>query len=367
MWGTDPALRQGLALHMPAPAIVAFEQALPTAILAPFVWRGIRRALARFDWRDWLALAVLGCGSSALATLLFTVAFTYGRPNTPVLLQQLQPLFAVAGARLLLGERLQRRYGLYLLGGLVGSYLVAFAHPLSPGGVDGWAPALLAVSAALLWGLGTVLGRRLGAKLPFAELTALRLATGLVAALVALGVTGDGSAYSGLGAKGLLALVLLALVPGLLSLLVYYRGLRANSRGRGHARRTGLPLHGSLPQLPGFRVHALALTVGRSRSLGDHDHHHGDAARQRHPDRRRGARAGNDHGRGAPGAAGDHGRWHGVNNAPSSVLSVAGLTLWKRPVPLPPSRTPVGAPMSSETPPCCSRVGPDVHSLVICS
>ena len=24
MWGTDPVLRQGLALHMPAPAIVAF-------------------------------------------------------------------------------------------------------------------------------------------------------------------------------------------------------------------------------------------------------------------------------------------------------------------------------------------------------
>ena len=275
MWGTDPALRQGLALHMPAPAIVAFEQALPTALLAPFVWRGIRRAWARFEWRDWLALGVLGCGSSALATLLFTVAFTYGRPNTPVLLQQLQPLFAVAGARLLLGERLQRRYGLYLLGGLIGSYLVAFAHPLSPGGVDGWAPALLAVSAALLWGLGTVLGRRLGAKLPFTELTALRLGTGLLAALVALGVTGDGSSYSHLSAKGLLALVLLALVPGLLSLLVYYRGF-ARPCGRSHPRRTGLPLHGFVPQLSGFWIHTLALAVGRPGLLGDHDHHHGN-------------------------------------------------------------------------------------------
>ena len=227
MWGTDPVLRQGLALHMPAPAIVAVEQALPTVLLAPFVWRGIRRALRVFDLRDWLALIVLGCGSSALATLLFTVAFTYGRPNTPVLLQQVQPLFAVAGARVLLGERLQRRYGLYLLGGLAGSYLVAFAHPFSLDGVDGWAPALLAVAAAFLWGFGTVLGRHLGAKLPFAELTALRLATGLIAALVALGVTGDGSAYSHMSAKAVLALVLLALVPGLLSLLVYYRGLRA--------------------------------------------------------------------------------------------------------------------------------------------
>ena len=227
MWGTDPLFRQKLALNMPASAIVAFEQALPTLLLAPFVWRGIRRARSVFNARDWMALVVLGCGSSALATLLFTLAFTYDRPNTPVLLQQLQPLFAVAGARLVLGERFQHRYGLYLLGGLSGAYLIAFPHPFSLGGVEGLAPALLSVTAAGLWGLGTVLGRRLGAKLPFTELTALRLATGLVAALIALGVTGDGSAYSHATAKDLLALVLLALVPGVLSLLVYYRGLRA--------------------------------------------------------------------------------------------------------------------------------------------
>jgi drug/metabolite transporter (DMT)-like permease len=242
MWGTDPLFRQKLALNMPASAIVAFEQALPALLLAPFVWRGIRRARAVFDGRDWLALVVLGCGSSALATLLFTLAFTYDRPNTPVLLQQLQPLFAVAGARVVLGERFQHRYGLYLLGGLAGAYLIAFPHPFSLGGVDGWAPALLSVTAAGLWGFGTVLGRRLGAKLPFTELTALRLATGLVAALIALGVTGDGSAYAHVSAKGLLALVLLALVPGLLSLLVYYRGLRATPAAAATLGELAFPL-----------------------------------------------------------------------------------------------------------------------------
>jgi drug/metabolite transporter (DMT)-like permease len=202
----------------------------------------LRRATAVFNWRDWVSLLVLGCGSSALATLLFTFAFTYDRPNTPVLLQQLQPLFALVGARLLLGERLQRRYGLYLLGGLAGAYLIAFAHPFSIGGVDGWAPALLSVSAAGLWGFGTVLGRRLGSKLPFTELTALRLATGLVAALIALGVSGDASAYAHMNAKAVLALVCLALVPGLLSLLVYYRGLRGTPAAAATLGELAFPL-----------------------------------------------------------------------------------------------------------------------------
>lgn len=275
MWGTDPVLRQGLALNMPAPAIVAFEQALPALLLAPFVWRGLRRAFRVFDRGDWLSLLVVGCGSSALATLLFTLAFTYDHPNTPVLLQQLQPLFAVAGARFLLGERLQRRYGLYLLGGLGGAYLIAFANPVSLGGVAGWAPALLAISAAALWGFGTVLGRRLGSKLPFTELTALRLATGLVAALIALGVTGDGSAYFHMTSKSLLALVLLALVPGLLSLLVYYRGLRATPAAAATLGELAFPLTSLLLNYIAFgstlsitQWIGLALLVGTITTMG---------------------------------------------------------------------------------------------------
>jgi len=141
--------------------------------------------LAAFDWRDWLALAVLGCGSSALATLLFTVAFTYGRPNTPVLLQQLQPF-------LLLRERVSFS---------ANAFSVAMAYicwrarrfvpnclrpPLSLGGVDGWHPRSWQCRLRFC-------GARYRARppprreAPFAELTALRLAAGLVAAMVALG------------------------------------------------------------------------------------------------------------------------------------------------------------------------------------
>jgi hypothetical protein len=71
----------------------------------------------RFGATGWLS-SCWAADPRRSATLLFTMAFTYGRPDTPVLLVQVQPLFAVAGARVLLGERLQPRYGLYLLGGL---------------------------------------------------------------------------------------------------------------------------------------------------------------------------------------------------------------------------------------------------------
>jgi len=241
LWGTDPLFRQGLALNLPASVIVFVEHLLPVVILVPLVVRGLRRARGTFDRKDWLALVVLGCGASALATFLFTTAFTFGSPTTPALLQQVQPLFAVAGARLLLGERLHRRYAGYLVGALVGAYLIAFPDPTSVT-IAGLAPALLALAAAALWGSGTVLGRGLSAKIPFGELTALRLFFGLLAASAVVGVRGDLGTLGGLDGKGVLALVLLALVPGLLSLLVYYRGLRSTPAAAATIAELAFPL-----------------------------------------------------------------------------------------------------------------------------
>lgn len=241
LWGTDPLFRQWLALQLPASAIVLVEQLLPALIVAPFIVRGLRRARQTFTAGDWAALVVVGCGASALATLLFTQAFSYGVPTTPILLQQLQPLFVLMLARLMLRERLQRRFWAYLLGGVAGAYLIAFPRP-GDVSLRGWMPALLSVVAAGLWGAGTVLGRRLGAKLPFAELTGLRLFFGLIAAGAVVIIEGDGHFLLHLGGKSSMALVALALVPGLLALLVYYRGLRGTPASAATLGELAFPL-----------------------------------------------------------------------------------------------------------------------------
>jgi drug/metabolite transporter (DMT)-like permease len=113
---------------------------------------------------DWAAAIVIGGGSSALATVMFTAAFRFGDPTTPLLLQKVQPLIVVGGAALLLGERVVGRYARFLVSGLAGAYLVAFADPTNVS-VAALRPALLALGAAFLWGLGTVLGRHLTAKI----------------------------------------------------------------------------------------------------------------------------------------------------------------------------------------------------------
>jgi DME family drug/metabolite transporter len=220
LWGTDALFRRGLAQDLAAVEVVFWEHLLLAAIAVVLVapHAGELRRLAR---RDWLAIGIIGGGSSVAATVLFTEAFKHGDPTTPLLLQKLQPVFAAGGAYLLLGERLKPRYfGLMLLA-LVGAWLVAFS---SPGSVtlDGLLPAALGAGAALLWALGTVLGRHAGVKVAPTQLTGLRFLCGLPVAFVLLVTLGDG-VQAGWG--DLPALAGLALIPGLAALLLYYRGL----------------------------------------------------------------------------------------------------------------------------------------------
>jgi DME family drug/metabolite transporter len=212
LWGTDGLFRQGLALELPAATVVAWEHAIVVVLLTPLFARTWRTWLA-LPARDRAAVAVIGIGASAVATTLFTAAFRFGDPVTPLLLQKLQPLIAVAGAHVLLGERLLPRYWWFLIA--------------DPAGVTAPAAATgaLALGAATLWGLGTVLGRGLATNVPFAELTTMRFVFGLPAAVL-IAVAIDGPSALTITSAELGPLVALALIPGLLALLLYYRGLR---------------------------------------------------------------------------------------------------------------------------------------------
>jgi DME family drug/metabolite transporter len=221
LWGTDALFRRGLAHELSAVEIVFWEHLLLGAVALVLVLPRVR-ALRGLTKRDWLSIGVIGGGSSVAATVLFTEAFKHGDPTTPLLLQKLQPVFAAGAAYALLGERLRPRYFSYLGIALVSAYLVAFA---SPGNVtvQGLAPAALAAGAALLWALGTVLGRHAGTKVEPAQLAGLRFLCGLPVAALLLVTLGDGVQARAGDAP---ALIGLALIPGLIALLLYYRGLR---------------------------------------------------------------------------------------------------------------------------------------------
>jgi DME family drug/metabolite transporter len=237
LWGTDALFRRGLSLELASVEVVFWEHLLLAAIAVWLVLPAAGR-LRGLNRRDWLAIGVIGGGSSVAATVLFTEAFKHGDPTTPLLLQKLQPVIAAGAAYLLLRERLRPRYFAYLALALAGSYLVAFSDP-GQVTLERLLPAALGASSALLWALGTVLGKHAGAKVAPTQLAGLRFLCGLPVAVVLLVALGDGVHASAADAP---AIVTLALVPGLAALLLYYRGLRRTTASAATLAELAFPL-----------------------------------------------------------------------------------------------------------------------------
>lgn len=258
LWGTDALLRAPLSGQLPAATVVFWEHLISVLVLAPWLpaaWRAFRAATPGQRW----ALVGIGAGASAVATTLFTEALRLGDPITALVLQKLQPLVAIAAATALLGERLRPGYWAFAVPALVGAWLMAFADPLDvrPRAA---AAALLAVGAAVLWAVGTVLGRLVSGGMSSWDITVLRFGLGLPAAAVVLLVTGAPVAVS---VPQLGPLVALALIPGLLSLVLYYRGLRATAASRATLAELTFPVTAAL-----LGVGALGATLSATQWLG---------------------------------------------------------------------------------------------------
>ncbi|HYM12443.1 MAG TPA: DMT family transporter [Bryobacterales bacterium] len=244
LWGTDTLLRRPLTKGLSSTQIVLCEHLILTAVLLPAFWR--RRA----EWRalgprGWGAVLGIAWGGSALGTVCFTAAIKIGNPTAAVFLQKMQPLFTALLAAALLGERLGRRFWACLGAAVCGAYLVSFGDRLGSLSRERAAAALLAMAAAGLWGASTVLGRYALDRVSFLTLTSLRIvcATPLLAALAWIAPQ---PVVTRLAAKQAEALALMALVPGLAALLLYYHGLRHTRASLASIAELGFPATAAL-------------------------------------------------------------------------------------------------------------------------
>lgn len=222
MWGTDPIIRKTMSGTTSATTIVFGEHVILVLCTLPFLLPALRAVFAA-GWRYVAAAVVVGAGASAVATILFTDALIgHSDYITPVVIQKIQPFIAIGAAALLLGERPRHGFWWFFLPALVGFWLVNQAHPLAPS-AQGAVVIVEATAAAVLWALGTVLGRYMSRELEFQHVLSLRFFFGLLASSLALLVM-HSPAYSN-GHDSVLILYL-ALVTGLLALGLYYYGLQ---------------------------------------------------------------------------------------------------------------------------------------------
>ncbi|MFW5434781.1 DMT family transporter [Paenibacillus apiarius] len=273
LWGLGPIFRVLVLEYLTSTQIVLIEHLILLLYAAPIIWVH-RGELRGCSWRHLFALLFISWGGSVMATIMFTEAFAHGNPNAVLLLQKLQPIFAVILARILLKETLPRRFPMLLLLAVAGTYLLTFGWSLPIGHVREvvGVSSLLALGAAFLWGGSTVMGRLMLDKMEYETVTALRF---LLALPLLFMLTWNENPSWNIPAAQLgtvsFYIIMQALLLGLVSLLLYYRGLSVTKASYATLAELSFPLVGmmmnwivfkevvTIPQLTGFVLIWVAL------------------------------------------------------------------------------------------------------------
>lgn len=246
LWATDAPFRSQLTQEFPSIFIVFGEHAFAMLVAIP-VLVAFRRELKTFTLKEWLAILGIGIGGSALASVAFTQAFHYVNPSVALLLQKVQPLIVIALASSFLGEALHKRFWAWTSVALLGAYLISFPQ-FVPRLYDGevFNPntigVLLALSAAALWGVSTVLGKYMLRTAAFQTLTALRFTVAFVFLGILNFIQGTFPAWGSVTARDWLFIAIISVASGVFSLFLYYYGLQFTKASIATIAELGYPL-----------------------------------------------------------------------------------------------------------------------------
>ncbi len=245
LWASDGPFRFHLAQELTPSFIVLIEHLINSVLVIPFLLMGWSE-IKSLKWQQWLALLFIGIGASAFATILFTQAFMYVNPSVAIVLQKLQPLFAILLAVTFLKEQTGKRFWSWALLALIGAYVISFPN-LRPELYVGeaWNPntlgILCSIGAAALWGAGTVVGRYALKTVSFKTVASLRLFIAFLFLAVWNSPSVISQSFGALTGKDVLFLVIISLTSGFISLFLYYRGLSTTKASIATIAELGFP------------------------------------------------------------------------------------------------------------------------------
>jgi drug/metabolite transporter (DMT)-like permease len=240
---TDVFFRDSILKVLRPLELITIEHLIGSLVLLPAIPSfGFLKNLSP---KNWFSIVFIACGSSVGGILFFTMAFQYVNPAVVILLQKLQPLITISLSILILKERVDKN--LFTLGpiAIISGYLLSFGlkSPLEIISDSNFLGILYSIFAAFLWGGGAVFGKSLLNKIESINVTRLRYFFGLIFCLI-LSIFFPGSNATQIidQPQYLAAICYMAIVPGLLSLWLYYKGLKSTSASKTSILELTFPL-----------------------------------------------------------------------------------------------------------------------------
>ena len=230
MWGVDGIVLRPALYGLPVPLVVFIESTIVALILSPYFIRKIN-AFKNLDYKDWLTfffVALLGgaIGTMAITKALFFVNFV--NLSVVILLQKLQPVFAVTLAALFLKERLSKKFFLWSGIAIAGAYVMTFStgFPNFSTGDKTTLAALFSLLAAFSFGSSTVLSKRALRNVSFETGTYLRFLFSAFIMFVIVLSMGEIERFSDVSTTQVIVFIVIAFTTGGAAIFLYYYGLK---------------------------------------------------------------------------------------------------------------------------------------------
>lgn len=229
LWSLDGLLRRSL-YSLPPMTIVMWEHILGFVLLTPYLLFQ-KQKFGELNRKQWYSIGMVSLLSGVLGTFFYTAGLLkiqFISFSIVVLLQQLQPIFAIGAARILLKEPITKKF-IFLAGiALCSAYFVSFPHLVVnfTNDKNNLLAALFAILAAACWGVSTAFSKySLKGTSPLI-ITAIRFGlTPVFAFLFILLFRQQSTLFSLQGAQWW-TLIGITFTTGLGALAIYYFGLK---------------------------------------------------------------------------------------------------------------------------------------------
>ncbi len=229
LWSLDGLLR--VSLYALPPAVVVFYEHLLGIIVLLFLAPKWVKDIGKMTKKEWIAIALVALFASVLGTLFYTAALgqiNYIQFSVVVLLQQLQPIWTISTAALLLREKLTKNFLLWAVVALVSTYFITFKDlsvNLQTGGGTAIAGGL-ALLAGMMWGSSTAISKYVLNKTSSLTVTGLRFLLAPIMAFALIVGLHQTAALTTLNTNQWLALLTITFSTGMVALAIYYYGLK---------------------------------------------------------------------------------------------------------------------------------------------
>lgn len=231
LWGVDGILLTPQLYNLNTAFVVFLLHLFPFALMNVFFFREYRhlKTMTRSDFIYFMLVALFGGALGTLAIVKSLFLLNFNNLSVIVLLQKLQPVFAILLARVILKERIKKGFALWAVIALIAGYFMTFGWNLpdfSTNGIVTVYAALLSLLAAFSFGSSTVFSKKILGNYSFVSSTFFRYGFTTVIMLVIVLACGHIGDFTLVTPRNWLFVVLIGLTTGSGAIFLYYYGLR---------------------------------------------------------------------------------------------------------------------------------------------